>query len=105
MMYIFFRTCYDVFKDFCKRLKITRVKRQWRYVNSHNSTTAENNLADPIFPINKVKVGRYTYGHLNVLPYGKSDGNLFIGSFCSIANNVKFILGGGIIINIYYHFL
>ena len=45
--------------------------------------------------INKVEVGRYKYGKLNVFSYGCKEEKLKIGSFCSIAGTAKFILGGG----------
>ena len=37
-------------------------RKQWRILNQHNETTAKN-----LFPISQVKVGRYTYGDINVL--------------------------------------
>ena len=64
-------------------------KRKWRKRNLHNFTTAEN-----IFPIEKVSVGKYTYGPLNILHYGNNAEQIKIGNFCSIAKDVKFILGG-----------
>jgi len=44
---------------------------------------------------NLKQVGRYTYGHqnLNIVTYG-NDGDLYIGSFCSIAHDCTVILGG-----------
>lgn len=44
--------------------------------------------------INKVEVGRYTYGKLNVFSYGSKEEKLKIGDFCSIAVTAQFILGG-----------
>jgi acetyltransferase-like isoleucine patch superfamily enzyme len=41
-----------------------------------------------------VKIGRYTYGPLNVFTYGAENEFLEIGDFVSIASGVKFILGG-----------
>lgn len=61
-------------------------KRRWRALNPHNFTNAEN-LFDPSL----VKVGDYTYGGLNVLTYNK-DSRLKIGRYCSIAQEVMFIL-------------
>ena len=58
--------------------------------NLHNYTEPVN-----IFPIDKVEVGNYSYGPLKVYSYVKNDSEkLIIGSFCSIANGVKFLLGG-----------
>lgn len=79
-----------------KQLSIYRIQYQWQIDNKHNKTKAANDITQLLFPASKVRVGRFTYGNLQVLPYGKSDGRLEIGDFCSIANNVKFLLGGGI---------
>ena len=61
----------------------------WRYKNRHNSTIVES-----VINLNKIKVGRLTYGNLNVFEYGKNDHNLIIGDFVSISHNVSFLLGG-----------
>lgn len=40
-------------------------------------------------------IGKYTYGHEHIKIYSWGEGtNLYIGSFCSIADNVKIFLGG-----------
>lgn len=44
-----------------------------------------------IFDTNLVTVGKYSYGELNVISFNKNS-KLKIGSLCSIAQNVKFIL-------------
>ncbi len=64
-------------------------KIKWRKLNAHNFTAVGN-----IFPINKVSVGEKTYGKLNVKTYGDDNESLRIGSYCSIAGDVKFLLGG-----------
>jgi acetyltransferase-like isoleucine patch superfamily enzyme len=47
------------------------------------------------FPMDKVIVGKHTYGMLDVRTFCKSAGEkLQIGSFVSIADDVTFILGG-----------
>jgi acetyltransferase-like isoleucine patch superfamily enzyme len=45
-----------------------------------------------IFDIDRVEVGEGTYGPLNVLMHGESGSMLKIGSYCSIAPDVAFIL-------------
>lgn len=55
----------------------------------HNDTFANN-----IFPIDKVEVGKYTYGVLNVNSYRNKEEYLKIGNFCSIASEVLFVLSG-----------
>ena len=61
-------------------------KRKWRKLNPHNFTNAED-----LFDSTCVDVGDYTYGGLRVLTYNKIN-KLKIGRFCSIAQEVMFIL-------------
>ena len=61
-------------------------KRKWRKLNPNNFTNAED-----LFDSNCVDVGDYTYGGLRVLTYNKTN-KLKIGRFCSIAQEVMFIL-------------
>ena len=63
--------------------------KKWRELNIDNETVPQSR-----FPINCVKVGRHTYGPLNILTFGNSEEQLEIGSFCSIGPDVKFLLGG-----------
>lgn len=63
---------------------------RWKNKNKHNFT-----YPVAVYPIDKVVVGKFTYGPLEVYSYTKNkDEFLNIGAFCSIANGVKFILGG-----------
>ena len=69
------------------KLKIRRLRKIWRANNSHNST----NIVKPIY-MECISVGKYTYGRIDA----QISSNLYklvIGDFCSIADNVKFILG------------
>jgi len=61
----------------------------WKLKNRHNRTYIRT-----LFPISLVKVGRHSYGPLEVLSWGADNEGLEIGSFCSIAPFTKFILGG-----------
>lgn len=63
--------------------------KKWRLLNSENQT-----IPGEIFPIDKVKVGKKSYGTINIQEFGHADEKLIIGNFVSIAENVKFILGG-----------
>ncbi|MEC1719109.1 CatB-related O-acetyltransferase [Schinkia azotoformans] len=76
-------------RNLSKSIKLLLFKQRWRKNNYHNYTTVKN-----IFPIEKVSVGVKTYGALNVKTYGNPKEKLIIGSFCSIAGDVKFLLGG-----------
>lgn len=61
-------------------------KKKWRKINAHNMTAPVNK-----FPIELVSVGRETYGNLYVLAFNRVN-RLSIGSYCSIAPNVSFML-------------
>ena len=64
-------------------------KRKFRKLNKHNYVYPKN-----IFPIDKVIVGKYSYGPLTVYSWGAENKMLKIGNLVSIAEGVKFILGG-----------
>ena len=64
---------------------------RWKMQNKGKNSTSIFINGD----LNKVEVGKYTYGRLNVFCYGNESEKLQIGSFCSIAGTSKFILGGG----------
>lgn len=61
-------------------------KINWRKNNKHNFTTLRE-----INALNRVKVGKCTYGDINIYHNGRNV-NLFIGNFCSIGPDVLFIL-------------
>ena len=71
-------------------IKVYFLNRKWRAMNPHNETSVGTNV-----PLSLLSVGRYTYGKLNVRSYHSSNEGLKIGSYCSIARDVNFILGGG----------
>lgn len=62
----------------------------WRLRNKHNFTYVKT-----VFPLGKVKVGKYTYGPLHVYSWQNSEEKLTIGTYCSIAPDVCFLLSGG----------
>lgn len=64
-------------------------QKKWRQRNRHNRTVAMN-----IFPMERVKAGKHTYGELHILSYLPEIEHLEIGSYVSIAPDVHFILGG-----------
>jgi len=64
-------------------------RKKWRRFNRHNQTSAGN-----IFPLEIVKVGKWTYGSLQVYTWGEPEQGLKISSYVSIASGVKFLLGG-----------
>ena len=78
---------------FLSNIKISLFKIKWRRSNKHNGT-----YPITLFDASSVHIGRYTYGELYVLKYGKL-GELYIGDFCSIAPKVSFILSADHYIN------
>ena len=63
--------------------------REWKRRNKHNFTLPANH-----FKIDAVKVGKGTYGKLNVVSRDYQNVKLVIGNYCSIADGVKFLLSG-----------
>ena len=61
----------------------------WRAKNSHNETFLCN-----VCDMNRIEVGKKTYGALNVTDFSPEPTKLRIGSYCSIAPGVQFLLGG-----------
>lgn len=74
-----------------KNLKKFIKAKLWRRRNPHNYTT----LAGDNFPLDKVTVGKLTYGSIHAISYGGNSEFLKIGNCCSIADEVTFLLGGG----------
>lgn len=73
-----------------KLINHSKFSKAWRKANLHNHTR----VGDGYFDISNVKVGKYTYGPLNVIDANKGGGVLTIGNFCSIAPEVTFVLNG-----------
>lgn len=76
-------------KDFLKRRKLNKA---WRKLNPHNSTSVtifDNNIKS----LENIKVGNFTYGDIKPFIFNH-DYYLRIGSFCSIAPDVSFVLSG-----------
>lgn len=70
-------------------LKFLWFRKKWRKLNKHNFTEAGT-----CFNVNKVKVGKGTYGKLNVKHFGNEAERLQIGHWCSIGPECVFLLGG-----------
>ena len=88
-----------VFSHINYYLLLYNFKKKWRKLNIHNQTSAKN-----IFPPEIVSVKKHTYGSLEVYTWGEPEQKLEIGSYVSIANGVKFILGGNHRMNIFSTF-
>ena len=70
-------------------IKFHMFKKKYRKLNSHNFTQIMNYC-----DLSKVVVGKKTYGEIHVTDFSPADTKLYIGSYCSIAPNVRFLLGG-----------
>lgn len=70
-------------------IKLYIFRKKYRKLNQHNETTIMNYC-----DLSKVIVGKNTYGELHVTDWSPLDTKLRIGSYCSIAPNVRFLLGG-----------
>lgn len=79
----------ELIRTIYKYLKLIKQKTLWSKKNPHNRTTLVN-----FFPIEKVKVGNYSYGPLDISFFGNSEEYVEIGNFCSIADKVKILAGG-----------
>lgn len=72
-----------------KNLMFYLFQRKYRKINRHNETCIMN-LCD----LNNVIVGKKSYGEIHVTDFSNLNAKLRIGSYCSVAPNVKFLLGG-----------
>ena len=79
---------YSLIGDAARTLRFNALKRRWRKNNRHNQTVPASYFDDSV-----IEVGNATYGELNVVSYGHQ-AKVHIGSFCSIASNVVFIVNG-----------
>lgn len=69
------------------------VNDQWRKENQHNETQLKYSVYTPLEGT-IIKVGKASYGVLDVYSYRSPSEGLLIGNFVSIGKNTKFILGG-----------
>ena len=75
-----------------KSLDLIKYKNLFKKHNKNNYTRLNSGHLSPN-SFERIHIGDYTYGNLNILDYG--DGcSLEIGRFCSIANDVVFVMGG-----------
>lgn len=65
------------------------LRKKFRHANKHNSTIIINPC-----DISKIIVGKNSYGDIFLQEGSPLDTKLYIGNYCSIAKNVRFILGG-----------
>ena len=64
-----------------------KVLRNWKKRNTHNHTK----LVPPLVNTDRIHVGNHTYGSISAI-ISSAEGSLHIGSFCSIADCVTFVV-------------
>ncbi len=80
----------QILKKIKRNIKLSFLNSKWKKKNKHNYTSITN-LCD----IDNIEVGNATYGNLNIHDFGiKNTLRLKIGNYCSIAENVNFLLAG-----------
>lgn len=76
----------SIINELYTNYRLIKLKDKYRKMNVHNET----NIVD-FCDIKKINVGKYTYGKIRVL--NDSENKLIIGNYCSISDNVTFIVG------------
>ncbi len=74
---------------FRTNIRLSVLKKKFRRMNTHNAMKLLS-LCNP----SKIVVGKRSYGEINVIDSSSSNNKLYIGSYCSVAQNVRFLLGG-----------
>jgi virginiamycin A acetyltransferase len=98
------KIAHKIYLDIIKYIKIKNINVKYRAVNKHNNTFVANTINDNYFPLEKVFIGKHSYGPLCVHYYGNISESLTIGDYCSISKGVTFILGGNHISNTFTTF-
>ena len=91
-MRMLYKIIKKIIKSIYKKIKYQILKLQFKLKNKHNYTWLDNDCA-----IDKIEIGKKTYGPIKAISFNdKNDKNEFlkIGNYCSIAENVVFLLGG-----------
>ena len=79
-------------KNLKNQFEQIKLKNMFKKCNKNNYTRLNFGHLSPD-SFKRIKIGDCTYGNLNILDY--NDGcKLEIGSYCSIANDVVFVMGG-----------
>ena len=74
---------------FSNYIKLYLFRKKYSRLNKHNHTQIIS-----FCDLKKVSVGKMCYGGINVIDFSPADTKLTIGSYCSIAPGVQFLLGG-----------
>lgn len=86
--------CFHKLMNFRKNRTLKhKIYSEWRRRNPHNKTEYSKFNLPSIDEINNIKVGKMTYGKLNIINTSPDNPELKIGNYCSIAEDVVFLLG------------
>lgn len=78
-----------IIRTWLRQYRLVAFRKAWRKQNMHNRTVAVNE-----FPMQCVRVGKETYGELQILSFLPQLEQVIIGNFVSLAPGVTFIPGG-----------
>ena len=70
-------------------IKLFKFRNKYKKLNRHNGTYIKD-----FCDLSKIIVGKNSYGLISVVDHSSLDTKLYIGSYCSIALGVQFLLGG-----------
>ena len=79
----------ELFKPIYLHIKKSLFITNFRVKNRNNSTFPIN-----IFNLDNINIGNKTYGNIRVIDYNGVGSKLYIGTYCSIAEEVVFLLNG-----------
>lgn len=71
------------------RIKLFLCRKKFRKQNRHNEAWIVG-----IYDLSRIKIGKKTYGPIDVINCSPESYKLIIGNYCSIANNVMFLVAG-----------
>lgn len=71
-----------------RKVSLYIYKKKWKKANAHNDTLPTKVYHSQIF------IGNGTYGLIDIIDYGNTSYRVQIGNYCSIAENVVFLLSG-----------
>lgn len=75
-----------MFNGLVSKAKLFVHRKKWRKLNKHNFSVLKND-----FDFELASVGNFSYGEIKII-YANKNNKLKIGHFCSIADDVKFML-------------
>lgn len=74
---------------YVKAIRLYFFQKRWREINRNNYTSVKS-----LLDVDRVLIGKNTYGMIDVIDVSCDNPKLFIGAYCSIGPGVIFLLGG-----------